>query len=232
MLRSTVLGISGGGNRFDYSHTLHHPLVDGSVSNTVFLDPHGKGFGHASDFNESRIASIDALLSPRRPTAVVGGVVSVRVDTVEGVFCRRGFAHVCKEVLESLPAVANRYSAPSVELEKSSVRVPAAGFHVLPSRVNLRPRFAMRHQRIANRIKANTSARPGMSAANLVATHKGFSAAVAATEPRGLTFTLRSFAGENNKVSEPLSGHVNELRHTMLQSNYGDSIIHLSGDAA
>ncbi len=232
MPTSAELGINRSGNRLNDSHTICHSLVDRGVSNTVILNPGGEGFGHSSNFDKSRIAPVNALLGPRRPPAVFCAVVPVRVNAVNGVFRRRGFAHVGKEIFKGKPAVANRYSAPTVVGKEPDVFVEATTLHVLPRRVHLRPCTTVSDEGITHVVKPNAPTRPGMPVANLVTTHNCFNAAVTQTKPRGLPFTLSTLAGKNEKISELLSGHVNEFRHTMFQSNYGDTSIHICGDAA
>ncbi len=52
-------------------------------------------------------ARVALLLFGRSPSAVARLIIAVVVDTINGVAGRRLFAHVGKEILKLLPAVAN-----------------------------------------------------------------------------------------------------------------------------
>lgn len=73
------------------------------------------------------------LISVRQPVAIVWLVIAVVVTTLDGVLGRGLKAHIGKEVLELLPAIANENAARSILSESLVARVRAALGHTLPA---------------------------------------------------------------------------------------------------
>src|SRR4051812_15268100 len=81
--------------------------------------------------------AVQCLLAIGRPAAVARLVVAVVVDAVERPV-RRPLPHVAEEVLEGIPALADRDASPAVALVAGGVRGVAAVAHRAPRGV--RPR--------------------------------------------------------------------------------------------
>lgn len=73
----------------------------------VFFRPLNQWLYNTVYRQHSSVASISVLLYIRCPFAVVGFVVPFTVFSLDGVLPPRTLAHVCKEILEILPPVAN-----------------------------------------------------------------------------------------------------------------------------
>lgn len=67
----------------------------------------------------SGTSGISGLRGPYSPATVAGAIDVVVVDSVQSVFAERAFAHVCKKVGESLPAVAYDDATASIVRELS-----------------------------------------------------------------------------------------------------------------
>ncbi len=82
------------------------------------------------------VSGVLVLLASRGPSAILGRVVAVVINAIDGVRLRRAPAHIGQEVLEGMqPAGANLNPAPAVIREADAFRVIAAGFHREPRRV-------------------------------------------------------------------------------------------------
>jgi hypothetical protein len=79
------------------------------------------------------VPAIALLLFVCRPPAILWRVVSVYVNSVNGMIFGWLFAHVGKKVFKLCPPVANRYSTPAVMSPRIAFGVLASVFDFVPS---------------------------------------------------------------------------------------------------
>lgn len=108
-------------------------LVDSIIGAESGGDPNAVlcALSHMSDkfWAYSRVLK---LLFACGPSAIVGAVVSIAVDAVNGIFLAWPLAHVRKEVFKSSPSVANLNSSTAVKVEVYLARICAALDHAAP----------------------------------------------------------------------------------------------------
>src|SRR3990167_2696224 len=76
---------------------------------------------------------ISRLLVSRRPTAVVGLVVAIGVDAINGMGRRWLRSYICEESKKRLvPALTHSYPTPSVIGKRRRAWIAAPLFHFLP----------------------------------------------------------------------------------------------------
>lgn len=104
------------------------------ASNSRNLRPlcQGSRLAVRNDFKVT--SSVTRLLLPSSPATILWRVVTIVVDSLNCMLCRRTDAHICEEVFKGLPAFADPNSAPTVVRERRTFRVRAALSDIHPYR--------------------------------------------------------------------------------------------------
>jgi len=97
-----------------------------------FTTPHSNTLALAIQGKDVVIPSIILLNCICSPKAVVRGIVTAIVTTLNTVFGGRAFTHILQEKGEVIPSGANRDSASTVPIIRSVIRVVASSSHPLP----------------------------------------------------------------------------------------------------
>ena len=103
-------------------------MVDAS-----FSAPLSNGHGSAIVREIGISASVIGLLVVVRPLAVVLGVITAVVNSVNGMLTAWALSHISKKPCESLPLGAVSYSTPTVVGPFMVIGVAASGLHIAPA---------------------------------------------------------------------------------------------------
>ena len=114
------------------------------VRNPRSTSPFFQGKRFPVDGNEPCGTPVLGLLFRCCPPAVIGGVISFVVDSVERV-TRWALAHIFQKVFKRLPPLANRYSPASVAWIPVAFGMVTPGSHPSPRCVGSRFRHSMRN---------------------------------------------------------------------------------------
>ena len=118
--------------------------VEIAESFTVFKDsdvryPLFAGFVPANTFHSAGVivshSFVYCLFINCYPLAIGRLVAAEIIETFYRVCRRRSFAHVFEEVGKCLPSLTNNYSSSTVVMIFYMLRIPAAGEHILPSKI-------------------------------------------------------------------------------------------------
>lgn len=100
-------------NRSLWIPTRRDTFSDSVSAYAGFIGPIGGGHRLTESRYADSYSCVSVLFRSRGPSAVLGRVVAVVVDAIKRT-SRRARTHVCKEVLEGLPSVADSNASPSV----------------------------------------------------------------------------------------------------------------------
>lgn len=162
-------------------------------------------------------ASVNALLLPCRPVAIVWLVVAVGVFAVDGMFTARPWSHIGQEGIEAVqPSVAYANASPSVQGVVASMPVGTAHAHIPPCDV-LGSQFSTGGVTVAiaslgRQFVLAASATGLFPAYQDAGGRDGLPSAVAQAKP----FRLRPLLVgtlQHNKSSESFAGVINECGH-------------------
>lgn len=83
------------------------------------------------------VASVSVLFFPCAPSAIIWSIVSIIVDSVNGMVWTRSWSHVFQEVVEAIqPSLAYRYASSSISMVSSGIPVIASLLHRFPAFVS------------------------------------------------------------------------------------------------
>lgn len=166
------------------------------VPAVVFLIPCLNGF--------CRPAAISWLVQPLTLLAFAAGIVSLRVDAVNGVFGGRCYAYVIEEVPKGFsPAFADVGSKCSVESPVDPIMVITAVEHICPYLVLAGLGEAVSRQ-------TNTATISSRPRREMIGSNNFFLTAVAAAEPDDPAVPPRCLL-KYDKFSETLSGEIDRM---------------------
>lgn len=188
--------------------------VESSVLNAVTLSESRYRVGDAIVCDESIGARVSGLLVSRCPSAVIGLVVAVSVDTVEGVFLRRTRAHVCeKRGIRRSPVIAHRNS-PAAPVRVGCGSVTTTTIHALPCRVGeiTFSRSAMCLHCLPRAFVAQASAGIGVPRPEISSLNYTLCSTVASTQP-AVPMVMQVDQRKNDEAPEAPSYHVLWLAH-------------------
>jgi hypothetical protein len=154
-------------------------------------------------------AAVSRLLCWRSPSAVIGAIGAIIVDTVKGVTWRWFQPHILKERGEVVtPSLAHNYPSSSVGRVVSVARIVAATFRGSPTTIFWRVVSTVTALRCSRPLSVQTAAalrQPFSEAAGLcdLAT-----TAVADALPHGMRVAVPPHGANHEQSAKSLSGHV------------------------
>ncbi len=155
-------------------------------------------------------SAISDLIFPGGPSTVVGTVIPVVVDSLNGPPFR-GFAHISQETVEIAPALTNANSSAAVFGIGGGVGIAAALAHAAPDVVNPLARLAMPKHGV-RLLGLNAAAGLLTTVGDVVAEGLHGAPAVALKEPPGLSVAwLVLDAANRDQPVEPLSSEIAEF---------------------
>jgi hypothetical protein len=163
------------------------------------------------------VRSVVLLLTHGGPTAILGAVGAVWVNTVKRVPARRLAAHVRQKVLKLLPSLAHPNAAPTVVAKLLAIGIGRPELDAEP-----RPMFwgaglpmGCVAQPALNRLQFSDVATAGFAFARsqVLRIHDRFFPAVAQTTPHGVLMLIGGGALKHRKTAKLLRGQVYEGGH-------------------
>ncbi len=136
--------------------------VQGNKANACFLRPFHQTHCPSVVRNQMICTLISGLLLWGGPAAVARFVITVVVNAVNGMFRRRLWPHVSKEIDEGLqPAVAHYNIAPTIPVVAAITRVAASFTHSCPRIPFRRPRHSVAGTCAPSTLGASTTSKIG-----------------------------------------------------------------------
>lgn len=86
--------------------------------------------------------SVPPLFGARSPSAIFGGVITIIVDSVDGVFRGRLLTHICKKIIKTRstpPPIADSYTPTPVSFICVNIRIITASYHLTPNVIHFYP---------------------------------------------------------------------------------------------
>lgn len=123
---------SGGYKRPLHTPTMSQPLADRAVLNAGFYGPLRNRQRPATESQNSVAAPVVVLFENSCPSAVLGQIPNVVVDSVKR-HAVRPFAHIGEKILEDHPSFANRNASATVVFKIGVPRVKTPFLHRRPS---------------------------------------------------------------------------------------------------
>ena len=160
-----------------------------------------------------RPPTILGLLATCRPATIAWFVVSVCINTLDGMLRRWAAAHVLQKVFKRfLPAITNQNSTSTIQIVHRRIRIIAAIFHGVPRIVfttsDSPTRFSVRRDFFF----LQATARPVFSTFQIIPECQTRLSAITKTLPLGLN-RCDVRAPQNQKPPESLSVQVNKFWH-------------------
>ena len=107
--------------------------------------------------NHSSSRSISALLDEGGPSTVLGFIIFVSVDSVDGVFVCWRESHIIKKVLEFLPSFTDLYSFATIVFPPISFGVGTSKSHIAPNSINSCTRHPMSFGSLTTKFSIETT---------------------------------------------------------------------------
>lgn len=156
------------------------------------------------------------LLEGCRPSAIVGSIGTVIVDTLDRQ-SRRRFAHILNKGLETItPALANRDAAAAVVLKSLVVRIETSLLHRRPAFEGARAAASMRASESAKLFSMEAFAANDLSADESVPANDLFGSAVAAAKPASPSVFIHVREADHGQPPEALTSDVSKLWHILF----------------
>lgn len=198
------------------------------------LRPCSKALGFTVMRYKSVTPSISHLLFTRSPAAVLWCVVSIVIDTVNGMTCGRRVTHILVEVLErGKPAAADFDSATSVAAVNGASWISAPLFHGGPFLIHSGRSFSVDSYCGNLPLAAKTPTTTRGAAPKTVSSYVEFRPAIADAEPVN-NDAIASFSTDVKlvsyfKSSESLACYVFEILasfRSILNFSHGRNLLH------
>lgn len=163
-------------------------------------------------------ASVSALLSGRRPMAVIRRIGTIVVASVDRVAART-WSHVTQKSREIIaPFIADGDTSRAIARKFWTIRIQAALLEAFPDSIFARvcaSRLPMRGASSDNDLAVETAATLRYSGSQIVANDFDLCAAIAATDPEGFASASAIMCGASKHDPSPESatGQVNQATH-------------------
>lgn len=191
------------------------PVFDRPGMDSGCLCPLGKRPRRAIEGDDSGSPRIARLLLLCCPVAILGAIVAIVVNPVNGVLWTGRNAHICGEILDrASPSVADMDAAPSVPAECWALRVVASCDDVLPGAVELGSRQSVDGLGRGVGLPSEASATLGMAGSDGLPNDPDNLSAVTLAEPSPLPTDSWLSLPENREPTKLLSCQINELWHS------------------
>lgn len=148
------------------------------------------------------LTSVSPLFDIRRPSTIVWTVTLLIVNALNRAL-RWTRSHVGDEIIERLPTLANRDSAPAIVGVIGGIWVTAALFHTGPTRVFARLAHAVLAKALSKHVDFQTPTRFGVSGTEVRPRNVMKSAAVAEAFPCAVTTNLSFLIGDDKPPKAP-----------------------------
>lgn len=200
------------------------PIIQHRPWHSEVSSPFNEGFRYAVMCYSYSCSFVVCLLSCCGPSAVVGRVVAIGVDTVKRVFTRWSFAHVSNKVFKREPTLTNRNSSATVIFKPCITGVATPRAYPSPRGVSAGVHFAMAFFDRCSAFFLIASTRTGVAAGKARLTYFCVKTTIANTVPHsaGLAeIAVRFFSGKGNssKSAEFLTSQVDDFTHNILRLN-------------
>lgn len=192
-----------------------HPTFDAFAENRT--GHHSYVASQATVTKTHVVSLVDSLLGRSGPSAIARLIATIVVDTVDGVSACRRWTHVGKERFKATsPALADKYSATTVQIKRAVTCVMASRYHFLPSHVlfcdSALPGLTMRNRGCFADFFGVAPAGLSIAAFQTSGPDNKPSAAIALTHPCGVSTDVVSSTLDKQSPKQ-LTSQVNEFTH-------------------
>jgi hypothetical protein len=188
-----------------------HPIPSGVVRDANLHAPMFEAQSFSTYGKDVGISSIQNLIHPRSPLAIVFIVSLVVVDSIKS-HALRAIPHVGMEIFKLFhPPVTNLYPSATVIIKPWPIRVIATILHALPSMINRGPGHAV----FSLQFNGKASARRNKATPKVAASACCFFAAITNTVPHSVLTISRIFS-YHGKSTKFLTSNVDNHNSPLL----------------
>jgi hypothetical protein len=207
-----------------WRHTSSKALIKCAGNNSSPLAPFGKSSTVSVDNDYSVATGVTVLLLRKSPSAVIGFIVTVDINSVDTVFGSRFATHVSEKRFVSRPSFTDRYATGAIISVSICVYVMAPTSHATPSTIlggfftvaTLTMRKRINRAMLAATVNTITTATLDRTVAKQIARTDFGVSAIAFTKPQNATLRRNSLPFYYDKTAETFGNHIVEFRHSKI----------------
>ena len=151
------------------------------------------------------MSTVVRLFFRGRPTAVVAGIRTVVVNSIQRMLRHRFASHIGKKILVLVPLWINRDAAATIPLILGTVWIAATISHVFPCHIFWGPVVRMCCP-FAIQFAEQASARAGPALFQIARKNFLFTSTIAATQPNGVMIAILTAEADDGPAAKALTG--------------------------